>query len=167
MLAATTCARANVDSRPLTDNSPSSVAPASPTPTAEISDRQFPLGTLVIQTSGASVRLDVEIAETAEARARGLMEVERLDKVDGMVFVFEAVSRGGFWMKNTLIPLDIAFWNDEMKIVDILQMEPCKEDPCQVYTPKASYIGAVEVDKGRLGKSGVEVGNEVELVRSE
>ena len=68
-------------------------------------------------------------------------------------------------MKNTLIPLDIAFWNEEMKIVDILQMEPCKEDPCQIYTPRSEYIGAAEVAKGGFQKNGVEIGNEVALSR--
>ena len=111
------------------------------------------------------MRFDVQIAETAEARTQGLMGVERLDPSEGMVFLFETPSNGGFWMKNTLIALDIAFWNKEMKIVDILQMEPCKEDPCQIYTPKASYIGALEVAKDQLGRSGVTIGNEVALSR--
>lgn len=135
-----------------------------PTP-ASNSDRGYPLAILVIETTNAELRMEVEIAETPEARAQGLMGVEDLRATDGMVFLFDSSTDGGFWMKNTLIPLDIAFWNDEMTIVDILQMEPCLEDPCQIYKPGASYVGAVEVEKNRLGEEGVKVGDRVDLIR--
>ena len=165
ILLAASCARANVDAGSLNESVRSTPASPSPSGTEEPSTQELPVGILTIKSARGDMRFDVQIAETAEARSRGLMGVEQLEPSEGMVFLFQASSKGGFWMKNTLIPLDIAFWNEEMKIVDILHMEPCKEDPCQIYTPRAEYIGAAEVAKGGLEKNGVGIGNEVALSR--
>lgn len=125
----------------------------------------LPSGTLVIERGGERVlELRVSIADTSDSRARGLMNVEELPRDQGMVFLFEQPGRGSFWMKDTLIPLDIAFWNDDGIVVDILQMQPCVEDPCDFYTPKADYIGAVEANENVLdGK--VRPGDSVTLSR--
>src|SRR6266540_6580700 len=71
----------------------------------------LPEGTLAIAHGGTpALRLHVQIAETVEDRARGLMGVTKLSDGDGMAFVFDAAVTEPFWMRNTLIPLDIAFW---------------------------------------------------------
>jgi uncharacterized membrane protein (UPF0127 family) len=62
-------------------------------------------------------------------------------------------------MKNTLIPLDIAFWNDDERIVDIFTMEPCRKDPCPLYTPTHDYVAAVEMNAGVLRSSGIKIGD--------
>ena len=92
----------------------------------------------------------VAVAATREERSQGLMNVTDLGEVDGMLFVFEADSEGGFWMKDTLIPLDIAFFDAGGSLVDVLSMVPCREDPCPIYTPAGAYRFALEAVPGRL-----------------
>jgi uncharacterized membrane protein (UPF0127 family) len=113
----------------------------------------LPTGTLFITVAENSVAesnfaLEVSIAETPEAQTRGLMGVEELDEDAGMVFLHEEPTEGSFWMKDTLIPLSIAFWDRAGEILAILDMEPCREDPCRVYDPGVTWIGAVEVNQG-------------------
>ena len=67
-----------------------------------------------------------------------------------MLFVFEETTDGGFWMKDTLIALDIAFFDSGGAFVDVLTMEPCTEDPCPVYHPSGTYRYAVEALAGDL-----------------
>ena len=68
--------------------------------------------------------LTVAVADDAPMRRQGLMFVEDLGDLDGMLFVFEEERSGGFWMKNTLIPLDIAFFDSEGHSVGTLTMVP-------------------------------------------
>jgi uncharacterized protein len=118
---------------------------------------------LSIHASGGVVRLDVEVADDEEERATGLMNRERLEPFDGMAFLWDQPIHASFWMKDTLIPLSIAFWNEAGRIVAILDMEPCRRDPCPTYDPGTAFVGALEVDRGRFAEEGVEVGDRVEL----
>ena len=95
-------------------------------------------------------QLVVAVAETPTQRAQGLMNVTDLGGLDGMLFAFPVDSDGGFWMKNTLIPLDIAFFTADGGFVDSLTMAPCTEDPCQTYRPAGSYRYALEAPAGDL-----------------
>ena len=108
----------------------------------------FGRGTATITTGTRTVVLRVEIARTDRQRELGLMHRRSLAADAGMVFVYDRPSSGGFWMKNTLIPLDIAFYDVRGRIVRILRMEPCKKDPCPIYSPNATYRGALEVNAG-------------------
>ncbi|HXF36437.1 MAG TPA: DUF192 domain-containing protein, partial [Actinomycetota bacterium] len=119
---------------------------------------------LLLGSGGERVVLRVEVADAPAERARGLMGRERLPADAGMVFLFPRPTRAGFWMKDTLIPLSIAFWDEGGRIVAILDMEPCRRDPCPLYRPEAAYVGAVEANRGFFQRHGVEVGDEVELV---
>lgn len=138
-----------------------------------LSARGFPLGDLRICAGGAAIlRLEVEIADTPEASAHGLMNVEHLRDEQGMVFLSSQPSTAPFWMKDTLIPLDIAFWDPQGRIFDIHQMQPCRvgdgepaERVCPRYAPKGSYVGALEVNLGLLERSGVTTGAVVALER--
>jgi uncharacterized membrane protein (UPF0127 family) len=111
------------------------------------------------------VVLDVEIAETRRARATGLMGRESLPGDAGMVFLERTPVRQSFWMKDTLIPLSVAFWDKRGEIIAILDMEPCRADPCPTYDPGVAWLGAVEVNQGFFSQRGVEVGDEVTLRR--
>jgi uncharacterized protein len=122
-------------------------------------------GRVEIETSGGRRSLTVEIAETPEQQQRGLMFRESLPRDAGMIFAFPDERTGGFWMKDTLIPLSIAFYDGEGVIVAILDMEPCREDPCPVYAPDAAYRGALEVNQGVFDELGVAVGDRIRLVR--
>ena len=91
---------------------------------------------------GAALR--PELALTPAARARGLMN-RKPAPVDGMLFVFPERTTGGFWMKNTLVPLTIAFFDAGGKRVRKLSMTPCLEDPCPIYDPGRRYRFALEL----------------------
>ena len=96
-------------------------------------------------------------------RQRGLMGIRELPDDAGMLFRFPQDTSGGFWMKNTIIPLSIAFADSGGRIVAIRDMEPCQADPCPVYSPGVPYRFALEVDKGRLDDLGVVEGWTFEL----
>ncbi len=94
--------------------------------------------------------LTVAVADTPEKRSQGLMGVTDLGGLDGMLFVFPSDGDVGFWMKNTLIPLDIAFFTANGAFVDRFTMQPCTEDPCPSYDPAGTYRYAVEAPAGDL-----------------
>ena len=122
-------------------------------------------GTVTIETTQGPVRVDVEIADSDEERQVGLMNRESLPADAGMLFVFEEDVEFGFWMKNTLIPLSIAFADADGEIVRILDMEPCEADPCTVYEPGATYRTALEVNQGAFADWGVAEGDRLTLDR--
>jgi uncharacterized protein len=119
----------------------------------------------VIDTSDGEVVIDVEIADDDAERARGLMERTELDPDAGMIFVYPSDVSGAFWMKDTLIPLSIAFYAEDGRIVKILDMEPCREDPCRLYDPGVPYRGALEVNRGAFDRWNVREGDRVRLER--
>ncbi len=124
-----------------------------------------PDGTLVIDSSGGRVEVAVEIADEPPERERGLMGRERLDPDAGMVFLHEEPKTSGFWMKNTLIPLSVAFWDARNRIIGIVDMEPCKAEPCPIYDAPGPWVGAVEVNQGFFSEKGVSVSDRVRLER--
>ena len=133
---------------------------APPTTTEE--ERDGPV--VLIQTErGEEVPVTVEIADTQEEREVGLMHRESLPEDAGMIFLFEEEITGGFWMKNTLIPLSIAFADSDGTILRILDMEPCEADPCEIYDPGVAYRNALEVNQGAFARWGVEEGDRLTL----
>jgi len=69
-----------------------------------------------------------------------------------------------FWMKDTLIPLDIIFINKDLRIVDIIQAVPCKKDPCKVYTPKNKAKYVLEVNKDFAKDNKIAINNSLKLL---
>jgi hypothetical protein len=138
---------------------------AAPAERATTTNALFERSAVEIETGEETVRVPVEVAETASQRELGLMHRRELAADAGMVFLFDEDQTSGFWMKNTLIPLSIAFYDAQGRIVRILDMEPCREDPCPSYEPGAAYRGALEVNKGAFRRWGVEAGDRVTLVR--
>lgn len=117
-----------------------------------------------IRTDAGVVELmNLEVARTAEARALGLMGRTELSEGGGMVFLFDQPTTGSFWMKDTLIPLSIAFWEEDGRITDILDMRPCPSDPCPFYGASGPYVGAIEMNRGAFDRLGVDVGDIVEF----
>ena len=97
----------------------------------------------------AALRLDgvpfrPEVAKTSAQRSLGLMNRTQAPK-DGMLFVFPETTTGGFWMKNTLVPLTIVFFDSAGRLVRKLSMTPCRKDPCPIYDPGRSYRFALEL----------------------
>jgi uncharacterized protein len=132
----------------------------------ELPENALPLSRAAIERrSGGTVELTVELARTAEERATGLMGRESLPPRHGMLFVFPEASEAGFWMKDTLIPLSIAFIAEHGEILEILDMEPCRADPCPGYDPGVTYRRALEVNQGAFERWGVSEGDLVRLER--
>ena len=126
----------------------------------------LPEGNLSIAGSGRpELSLHVQIAETARSRETGLMNVKKMPDQVGMAFLFGDPTSGPFWMKDTLIPLDIAFWDGGGRIVTMFTMTPCTADPCHQYQPAASYVGSVEMNAGLLAAKGIQTGDKVLLTR--
>jgi uncharacterized protein len=125
----------------------------------------LPRGTAVLDTGERRVRIAVEVADQPEEWRIGLMHRRSLARDAGMIFVFPSPIRGGFWMKNTLIPLSIAFFDRRGRILRIMVMTPCRADPCPTYDPKVAYKGALEVNRGSFGRWGVRRGDTIRLLR--
>lgn len=109
-----------------------------------------------------NLNLRIERAEALAHQAKGLMYRESLDEDGGMLFVFTGEAKRTFWMKNTLIPLDLIFINGDKKIVEVKEnFEPCREDNCPSYTSnvKAQYV--LEVNAGFVQKNQIQIGEEV------
>lgn len=120
------------------------------------------LRTLTIDSGGEEVEVRVEIADSPDEQARGLMERTALAEDRGMLFVFPDEDVRSFWMKNTLIPLSIAYMDSEGRIVDLQDMKPLDdEEPHYVSSEPAQF--ALEVNKGFFEEHGVEVGDRAEL----
>jgi hypothetical protein len=85
----------------------------------------------------------------------------------GMAFVFPEDTTASFWMKDTLIPLSIAFYDDAGRIVRILDMQPCRADPCPLYDPGGAYRGALEVNLGAFRRWGVQMGDRLRVIGNE
>jgi uncharacterized protein len=118
-----------------------------------------------IRTAGGPIaRVDAKVAATDEQRQRGLMEVEELPDGAGMLFVFQDERAGGFWMRNTLVPLDIAYVDADGTIATIIAMDPCEEAAaadCPTYVPETPYVTALEVPQGWFARVGVVEGDTV------
>ena len=114
---------------------------------------------------GASVELAVRVADDSDSRGQGLMGVRELPEGTGMLFIWDGGEReGGFWMRDTLIPLDIAFVSSDQRIDAVMSMAPCTSDPCPTYDPGIPYVAALEVPAGWFEANGVEVGDELTWV---
>lgn len=143
------------------------VAPASPVPNPSLN---LPQGNLSFTRAGApagnpELVLHVQIAATTSAQETGLMNVKKMSDQVGMVFQFSLSTSTPFWMKGTLIPLDIAFWDNTGRIVDAFTMTPCTADPCHIYQPAAVYSSSVEMNSGLLKARGIKIGDTVTLTR--
>ena len=108
----------------------------------------------------AGIQIQVEIADEPEEHSRGLMFRESMEENHGMLFVYTTEQTRGFWMKNTLIPLDIAYVDREGRIVDIQQMEPQVTD---THMSKAPMTYALEMNQGWFEANGVRVGDRIEF----
>ena len=115
---------------------------------------------VVIGGEDEGVELRVELARTAGERSRGLMFREELAEDGGMLFVYVEDTEAGFWMRDTLIPLSIAFIAADGTILDIQDMEPRSEDTHR--SPEA-YRYALEVNQGWFQRNGFDVGDRVEI----
>ena len=105
---------------------------------------------------------NVELAVNPEELYQGLMFRERLDYDKGMLFIFEEPKKYGFWMKNTYIPLDIIWINQEKEVVFIKRgAQPCQNNLCQAVYPESQAKYVLEVNAGVVGDIGLNLGDKL------
>jgi uncharacterized membrane protein (UPF0127 family) len=107
----------------------------------------------------AVVKVRLEVAANPDARGRGLSRRASVPDGSGMVFLFPGDTDSAFWMKDTLVPLSIAFVGADGRVVAVREMEPCEADPCPLYQPQAAYRSAVELPAGAFDEAGVRPGD--------
>jgi len=115
-------------------------------------------------TADGDVRTSfLSVADSEAERERGLMGRTSLPADGGEVFLFDGTVDATFWMKDTEIPLSIAFWDASGTIVDLEEMVPCTADPCPTYRSRAPYTTALEMNAGWFRDHGVRIGDTVDL----
>jgi len=109
-------------------------------------------------------RFTVELAETSERQALGLMFRDSLAADHGMLFLFPAESRRSFWMKNTRIPLDILYFDADLALVNVIaEARPCRSARCPTYPSEGVAQYVLELNAGKAAELGVRPGDVLEL----
>ena len=140
--------RAPVTLTPTTTGPPTTTEP--PVVPAELEG--FEVRAISIADGELTYSLRVAVADSAAERAQGLMGLVDLGDLDGMLFVYDRPTTSTFWMKDTLIPLDIAFFAADGNWVNNFTMQPCLDEECETYSAEGEYLYAVEVpDAGFAG----------------
>jgi uncharacterized protein len=106
-----------------------------------------------------------ELALTEAQRARGLMYRETILPDQGMLFVFEEEAARSFWMKNTLVPLDMLWLDRDRRIIHIERdVPPCKSDPCPSYGPGKPALYVLELKGGMAAVFGLKTHDKVDFL---
>ena len=106
-----------------------------------------------------------ELAVSDDERARGLMFRERIGIDQGMLFVFESEDVHSFWMKNTLIPLDMLWLDSARRVIHIeADVPPCREDPCPSYGPWLPARYVLELKAGGAAEYGIKVNDRLQFI---
>lgn len=107
---------------------------------------------------------DVRVSETPESRQKGLMEEPSLLEDEGMLFIFEEQDFHSFWMKNTLLSLDILWIDERQRIVEIQKSVPaCYRNPCPIYRPRVKAKYVLEILSGSVQAHHFQIGDDVDL----
>lgn len=113
------------------------------------------------------IELSAYVADDDQRRAQGLMFIEKLPVDTGMLFIFERQEYLGFWMKNTLIPLAIGFFDKDGVLVDVQEMsvaDSLMQASPPSYQSKSPALYALEMEKGWFAKKGIKPGSRLELI---
>lgn len=119
-------------------------------------------------TGTGTVNVSLELAQAPQERQKGLMGRETLAANSGMLFQYQEQQgpNHSFWMYQTLIPLDIAYLDENGVVGNIQQMEPCKSingAKCPSYPAGVEFISAVEMNAGFFEANGIDTGDRLEL----
>jgi len=140
----------------------SSAPAATPTPAAAAGSSATQ-GPRAEMPSGSVYKL--ELALTPEEQAQGLMFRESLPDRTGMIFVFDQEGDHHFWMKNTMIPLDMIWMDASGKVIFVsANTPPCKADPCATYGPDAPARQVLEIAGGMAAKEKIAIGSTLRLI---
>lgn len=119
---------------------------------------------LVTKADGTICEICVWLADTSDRRSRGLMFATDLGAAEAMAFLYPSPHTGTFWMKNTVMPLSIAFFSPGGEFLDAFDMPPCTTNSCPNYRTPTDFLIAVEVPEGELEALGLTVGSTFELL---
>lgn len=109
-------------------------------------------------------RFTVEIADDQEEQRRGLMFRDSMERDHGMLFIFPNEAPRGFWMRNTRIPLDILYFDAELRLVSVAaNARPCKTERCPSYPSEGPAQYVLELNAGIAGELGVTRGDVLSL----
>ncbi len=139
----------------------------------DISRQPLPKTDVLLTDNIVSVSIVAELALTSKNRQQGLMCRATLPNHTGMLFVFDKPYKGGFWMFNTYIPLDILYISDNGNVIGYASMSPCRRKENESdsiwssrcskesvnYRPNGEYIAALEIPQGWLDELGFEISN--------
>ncbi len=123
----------------------------------------FDVSEVAFTNGSERIAMPVLVADDPSLRSTGLMHRTELPDDAGMLFVFDAPTTGAFWMKNTLLPLSIAFVGQDGTVQQVLDMEPCTADPCPRYAPDDPYVHAVEANQGYFAAHDITAGWSLEI----
>ena len=139
--------------------------------------KRLPLASLLLAVAGCTVavprasapavdlhghRFSTELATDDASREHGLMMRTELPADHGMLFIFPDTQPRWFWMKNTLVPLDILYFDADRKLVSMhLDVPPCKADPCPSYPSDAPARYVLELPAGTARRIGAQAGDEL------
>jgi len=141
---------------PIPPAKPEPIPPEKPAPLVNGGQPQEGLPMRELVVAGQSIR--VEVAGTPRRRQIGLMFRMAVASNRGMIFVYPSRRRLSFWMKNTLLPLSIAYLSDSGEILQILEMIPATGDHPKLYPSTARVRYALEMNSGWFQKQGIKVG---------
>lgn len=144
---------------------PPKSAPAPLSPAAAAAAAAASQHVVVLEPLGADpVRVRVEVVQTPQERQRGLMFRKQLDADAGMLFVFERPQHNVFWMRNTLLPLDMIFITRDMRVLGVVEnATPQTESPREV-PGESQYV--LEVNAGFSRQHGITQGTKVQWIKS-
>lgn len=108
-------------------------------------------------------QFSVEIADDPGEHARGLMHRQKLATNRGMLFIYNTPATRRFWMKNTLIPLDILFFNAKGELINAVTAPPCEKKPCAIYASEGPALLVLEVNAGTAARLELEPGTKLEV----
>jgi uncharacterized membrane protein (UPF0127 family) len=124
-----------------------------------------PVDSAVFESSRGNVSISLEVADSPAKREVGLMYRDNLPDYSGMLFVFPREQAVSFWMKNTLIHLDMIFVNGGLEIIQInRETPPCPGDPCETYVSVSEVKYVIEVNGGFCDRHGIKEGDRVYLI---
>jgi uncharacterized protein len=161
VLATGACTNGDDSSSPPTAEAAASTSLSAASSTVPVVPLGFGTASVRVTSASGDVReLCLHLADTPELRAQGLMRVTDLGGLDGMLFDYTSPSEGSFWMKDTVMPLSIAFFGADGGFVSATDMDPCPPgEDCPWYDADGPFSAAIEVPQGGLAERGLEPGS--------
>ncbi len=127
-------------------------------------DESVDYSQVFIYTTNSEIMVNVEVADTPQKQSQGLMYRENLKLDHGMLFIFDDESILSFWMKDTLIPLDMIFVDKTFRIINVVDNAlPCNIEPCPDYSSEKPAKYVIEVNAGFAKTNDIEAGDFISI----